>query len=118
MSKMLDSFRNNKKGILLMCISSLCVCFGQLLWKLSVDFGVIFIIFGFAFYAIGAFSMIISYRYGKLSILQPVLSLNYVIAVILAVTILNEAMYLTKVIGILCVIIGVVLIAGGDNVSD
>lgn len=32
---MLESFQKNKKGILLMLVSSICVCVGQLLWKLS-----------------------------------------------------------------------------------
>ena len=113
----LASLRKNRKGIVLMCISSLCVCFGQLFWKLAVDFGLLFILIGFLLYGVGALSMIISYRFGKLSVLQPILALNYVIAVILAVTVLNEAIYLTKAIGILGVILGVILIAGGDDVS-
>ena len=39
---MLKSFQRNKKGILLMLISSLCVCIGQLLWKLSSNGSVLF----------------------------------------------------------------------------
>lgn len=36
---MLESFQKNKKGILLMLVSSICVCVGQLLWKLSATRG-------------------------------------------------------------------------------
>ena len=113
----LSSLKKNRKGIVLMCISSLCVCIGQLFWKLAVNYGIVLIIAGFVLYGIGALSMFTSYRFGKLSVLQPILALNYVIAVILAVTILNETIYLTKAIGILGVILGVVLIAGGDDDS-
>lgn len=46
---MLESFQKNKKGILLMIISSICVCVGQLLWKLSAEQGIITMLVGFFF---------------------------------------------------------------------
>ena len=36
---MLESIRKNRKGILLMIISSICACIGQLLWKMSAGNG-------------------------------------------------------------------------------
>ena len=68
---MLESFQKNKKGILLMLVSSICVCVGQLLWKLSAAQGIIVMLVGFCFYGVGALVMIIAYKYGKLSVLQP-----------------------------------------------
>jgi undecaprenyl phosphate-alpha-L-ara4N flippase subunit ArnE len=112
---MLESFKKNKYGILLMCISSICVCIGQLLWKLSVNRGLLFLILGFAFYGIGAVIMLVAYKFGSLSVLQPMLSLNYVLSIILAVTILNEEITLMKIIGVFIIIIGVILIGGGDD---
>jgi undecaprenyl phosphate-alpha-L-ara4N flippase subunit ArnE len=112
---MLESFKKNKYGILLMGISSICVCVGQLLWKLSVNDGILFLIIGFAFYGIGAVVMLIAYKFGSLSVLQPMLSLNYVLSIILASTILNEEITLMKVIGVLIIIVGVILIGGGDD---
>ena len=73
---MLESFQKNKKGILLMLVSSICVCVGQLLWKLSATQGIIVMLAGFCFYGVGALVMIIAYKYGKLSVLQPMLSLQ------------------------------------------
>ena len=87
---MLESFQKNKKGILLMIISSMCVCVGQLFWKLSAQQGIIMMLVGFCFYGIGALVMIIAYKFGKLSVLQPILSLNYVLSIILAATVLKE----------------------------
>ena len=98
-----------------MCLSSICVCLGQLLWKLSNKYGMITLILGFALYGIGAIIMVFAYRYGSLSVLQPILSLNYVFSIILAFVILHEKITLLKVIGVLIIIFGVILIAGGDE---
>jgi drug/metabolite transporter (DMT)-like permease len=111
----MESFKKNKYGILLMIISSICVCVGQLFWKLSINSGVLFLIIGFILYCIGALIMIVAYKFGSLSVLQPVLSLNYVLSIILASTILNEKITLIKVIGVLIIIVGVVLVGGGDD---
>ena len=98
-----------------MILSSLCVCIGQLLWKLSATSGFLLMLFGFAFYGVGALLMIIAYRYGALSVLQPMLSLNYVLSIILAKIVLQERITLLKCIGVFIIILGVLLIAGGDT---
>ena len=112
---MIESIQKNKKGILLMLVSSICVCVGQLLWKLSATQGLIFMIAGFAFYGAGALIMIIAYKFGKLSVLQPMLSLNYVLSILLAALVLHEAITLYKVIGVIIITCGVIMIAGGDE---
>lgn len=109
------SFKKNKKGILLMLISSVCVCVGQLLWKLSAGRGMIYMAMGFLFYGIGALVMIIAYKYGELSVLQPMLSLNYVLSIILAALVLHESITVIKCIGVLIIVLGVIMIAGGDE---
>ena len=110
---MIESLKKNKKGIILMLISSLCVCIGQLFWKLYASGSILFLIL--AFYGVGALIMIYAYKFGNLSVLQPMLSANYIFTIILATTVLNEQMTLTKVIGILIIILGVILIGGGDE---
>lgn len=115
---MRESLKQNKVGIILMICSSICACAGQLLWKLSADGGFIFLIAGFFLYGLGALAMIVAYKFGKVSILQPILSLNYILSIILAATVLNETITLTKCIGVLGIILGVLLIAGGDEVED
>lgn len=98
-----------------MLVSSFCVCTGQLLWKLSITQGLPVLLLGFIIYGIGALAMIIAYRFGKLSVLQPMLSSNYVLSLILAKYILNEPITIVKCIGVLCIITGVISIAGGDE---
>ena len=87
---MIESFQKNKKGILLMLLSSICVCVGQLLWKLSAQYGILVMFAGFCFYGIGAIVVLVAYRFGKLSVLQPMLSLNYVLSILLAAGVLKE----------------------------
>ena len=113
--QMLESFKKNKKGILLMIVSAVCSCSGQLLWKLSVERGLFFLLAGFGVYGIGALVMIIAYRFGKLSVLQPVLSLNYIISTMLGIFVLKEDITMLKCAGILIIITGVIFIAGGDE---
>lgn len=112
---MIESFKQNKTGILLMLVSSICACVGQLLWKLSAEQGILVLLLGFCFYGVGALVMLVAYRFGSLSVLQPMLSLNYVLSIILAAVILKEEITLLKCIGVLVIIAGVVLIAGGDE---
>lgn len=112
---MAESFQKNKKGILLMLISSICACVGQLLWKLSADQGLLVLLLGFAFYGAGALVMLAAYRFGKLSVLQPMLSLNYALSIVLGYFVLKEPVTILKCVGILIIITGVVLIAGGDE---
>lgn len=112
---MQESFQKNKKGILLMLISSIGVCVGQLLWKISAEKGVLYMLIGFLFYGIGALVMIVAYKYGKLSVLQPMLSMNYVLSIVLAALVLKEEITILKSIGVLIIISGVILIAGGDE---
>lgn len=112
---MKESFIRNRKGILLMLCSSICVCVGQLLWKLSAEYGVWWMLFGFGFYGIGALIMLIAYRFGSLSVLQPMLSMNYVLSIGLGAVVLKENITILKVIGVLIIIAGVILIGGGDE---
>lgn len=112
---MLQSFQKNKKGIILMLVSSICVCVGQLAWKLSNSRGMVFLFLGFLFYGVGAIVMIIAYRYGKLSVLQPMLSMNYAISILLAFLVLDEKITVSRCLGVLVIIFGVIFIVGGDE---
>lgn len=112
---MINSIKKNKKGIILMLISSICVCIGQLLWKLAANESILLLLAGFALYGIGALVMIVAYKFGELSVLQPMLSMNYVISIFLAAVVLKESITALKFIGVLIIITGVVMIAGGEK---
>ncbi len=111
---MIEVLKKNKKGICLMIISSICVCIGQLFWKLSAEGNLFYLLLGFAFYGIGALVMIYAYKFGELSVLQPMLSMNYVLTIIIANIVLKEPISLLQYIGIVIIMLGVILI-GGDG---
>ncbi len=111
---MKESFEKNKKGILLMVAAAVFACLGQLLWKLSTTDGAGYLLAGFVFYGAGALLMLIAYRFGSVSVLQPMLSTNYALSAVLGVLVLEEKITLLKVVGIMIVTTGVILIGGGD----
>lgn len=112
---MLESFKKNQKGIYFICISSIFACIGQLLWKLSSEGNLWYLIVGFSFYGLGALIMLIAYKFGSLSVIQPFLSLNYILSIIFGYFFLGEMITISKVIGIMIIMVGVILIAGGDE---
>ena len=115
---MFESIKNNLRGIVLMVFSALFASFGQMFWKMfREEAGLWALILGLALYACGALIMIVAYRYGKLSVLQPMLCLSYVFAIFIAYFILGEQLSAMKIAGIAVVIFGVVMIAGGDSES-
>lgn len=112
---MRESIKKNKKGLILMTISSLFVCFGQLCWKLYTTNGFLLLILGFILYGIGALIMLRAYRYGSLSVLQPMLSVNYIISIFIGYFILSEKISFNKIVGILLIVIGLIFISTGDK---
>lgn len=85
-----ESLKRNKIGIILMLVSSLMACLGQLLWKISTQGELLYLFCGFLLYGLGAIVMMVAYRYGSLSVLQPILSVNYVLSLLIGYFILDE----------------------------
>ncbi|MDR3170880.1 MAG: EamA family transporter [Treponema sp.] len=104
-----------RTGILLMVFSSICVCIGQLCWKLSTSGNARYLCAGFLLYGAGALAMLTAYRFGSLSVLQPILSINYLFTIILARLVLNEAITVYQVIGIVVISGSVILIGSSEH---
>lgn len=109
-----ESLKRNKIGIILMLVSSLMACLGQLLWKMSTQGELLYLLCGFLLYGLGAIIMMVAYRYGSLSVLQPILSVNYVLSLLIGYFILDENISYFNILGVIVIILGVILIAGGD----
>jgi len=97
-----------------MIISSIVVCLGQLLWKLGANGDLTLLEGGFLLYGLGALLMITAYKFGSLSVLQPILSLNYVISLFVGYYFLDESVSIQNLSGVIIIILGVYLIATGD----
>jgi uncharacterized membrane protein len=102
-------------GILLMLVCAGCLCTGQFIWK-SYD-GPLPLIVGFGIYGLGAFSMLCAYRFGSLSVLQPINSVSYVIAAVLGNIFFDEAITVGKIAGITLIMAGVIFLARGEIVE-
>ena len=95
-----------------MLICAVCLCMGQFIWK-YYD-GILPLIAGFGIYGLGALSMLCAYRFGSISVLQPINSVSYVIAAVLGNIFFNEAITVGRVAGIAAIIAGVFLLARGE----
>lgn len=129
MTSMSESLKRNGKGILLMAISACSLSIGPLLWKMvevpviqwsNIDWMVLIgflvqLIPGFIVYMIGAIFMIMAFRFGELSVLQPMNSMSYVFSLILAVGILHETVTPFMIIGVILIMIGVFFIGGSSK---
>lgn len=58
--------------------------------------------------------MTVAFRFGKLSVLHPLLSIGYVIAIFYGAVFLSEAVTMNMTVGTLLILVGVVII-GGDR---
>ncbi|REB08711.1 EamA/RhaT family transporter [Sporosarcina sp. BI001-red] len=103
-------------GILLMVAAAFSTATGQFFWKLAAGGGLFdwHLWLGFVFYGMGAILMTVAFRFGRLSVLHPLLTIGYVIALVYGVGFLDEPISLTLVIGTVLILAGVWLI-GGDG---
>jgi uncharacterized membrane protein len=103
-------------AIIAVASCTLLTAAGQLLFKLGLNsldptlFGIITnyqLLLGFLLYGIGSVVLVISLKYGELSVLYPILALSFVWVAILSSTVLNEHINALKIVGIGCIILGV-----------
>jgi uncharacterized membrane protein len=115
--------RNNPKlAIPIVVICTIFTTIGQLLFKQSsvtFSWNVLSIltnyslILGFLSYGLGALLLILSLRYGKLSVIYPFVALTFVWVAIGSYFFFNESFTVVKVLGILFIILGTVYISRG-----
>lgn len=115
MTNFRNSLKRNYVGIIFMTLSASSLAIGQLLWKISVGKDCIFLFGGFIIYGLGAVLMIIAYKHGSLSVLHPMMSISYILAFLLGSRFLDEELSAIKLVGLIFIIIGCILIGGGDD---
>lgn len=116
----MDSSRNRLPlGILLMLISALFTCVGQLCWKLaSNEASLPCLLAGFGLYGCGALLMIAALRYGELSVLHPMLGAGYALSVILGALALGEKITVNKVLGIAVITAGLICLGTSKGTQE
>ena len=99
-----------------MLLCAVCLCLGQFIWKRYN--GIAPLMAGFAVYGIGALAMLAAYRFGSLSVLQPVNSVSYVIAAVLGAVFFQEKVSFLRIAGILLIMAGVTVLASDKSGED
>lgn len=102
-------------GIILMLIAAMFVAIGQLFWKISEAQINLWLITGFIIYAGGALIMTIALRFGKLSMLQPIFSFSYIVAIFLGNIFLNEKITIQHIIAVVFIILGIICLSKGEK---
>jgi len=106
-------------GVWLILAAALTATIGQLLWKIGTESpnGWIWYILGFIVAGSSAILMMLSFRFGEVSILQPLMSVGYVFSILLGYLFLGEPITLPKLIGTVFVIIGAMILAIPDHLK-
>lgn len=112
---MSEVIRTRKLGIFLMVMAAVSTATGQLLWKISDAILDLPMLAGFMLYGMGAVLMTAAFRYGRLSVLHPLLSIGYVIAIFYGALFLDEAITVNITLGTFLILVGVIIIGGGED---
>ena len=111
------------KPILLVILCTLFTSTGQIFWKFSSNNLDSFIsiitnvplIVGFIIYGLGAILLIISLKYGELSIVYPFIALSFVWVSIASIILFDDTVSIINWAGIASIILGVSLIGYGGS---
>lgn len=96
-----------------MLACAFCLCMGQFIWKRSDS--LLLIAVGFVIYGMGAIAMLAAYRFGSLSVLQPINSVSYIVSAVLGAIFFNEPLTILKLVGIALIMAGVVILARPED---
>ena len=111
-------------AIAIVLLSTILMGFAQILWKTAsseLKLNLISLIFnwqlmlGLFLYAISAALLVFALKHGELSVLYPVIGMNYVWVSLFSMWLLGEIMNTLKWIGVGAIIIGVSLIGYGSR---
>jgi len=114
-----ENKENFNKGVFLILAAAVTGALGQLLWKIGTDspHGWIWYVIGFGVAGFSAILMMLSFQFGEVSILQPLMSVGYIVSIVLGYLFFAEPITMTKIIGTVFVIIGAVILAIPDKLK-
>lgn len=106
-------------GIILILMAAALSSLGQLAWKFGADgtgyYAIILYAIGFFAAGAGMFVMMAAFRYGEVSILQPMMSLGFALSIVLGALFLNESVTWYKLLGTAFIIAGSILLGVEGN---
>ncbi len=111
---MIGAWQKNRHGVLLMLAASLLTAAGQYCWKLAAGSNGWLIVAGMLLFIGNGVLMLQAFRYGEYSVLQPVQSFSYVLAIFAGWLLLQEQVPPTHWLGVALIVIGVALLGGSE----
>jgi len=113
-------------AIISVMLATLLTATGQFLFKMGTanmafDIGLLhnwYLIAGFAIYGISAVILVVSLKYGELSVLYPIIAFSFVWVNIISFELLGEQLNTLKWAGVSLIIIGVSCIGFGSKKED
>ncbi|SLM84654.1 MULTISPECIES: EamA family transporter [Vagococcus] len=119
----MENKKNMKLAMTLILLAATMSSLGQLAWKIGADasdnkFAYLMYFIGLVAAGIGMVVLMISFRFGEVSILQPMMSVGFALSIIFGAMFLNEGITTLKVVGTLFIIGGSALLGyegGKDN---
>ncbi|MBS3124400.1 multidrug transporter [Candidatus Woesearchaeota archaeon] len=111
-------------GIMLMVICTIFTALGQLffkfgsstiqlnIWSLITNYN---LIIGFFFYGLGAILLVVALKFGPLSLLFPIVSLNFIWVTVISSVVFKEVINSFKINALILIIIGIFLIGGSES---
>ncbi|WEV45685.1 EamA family transporter [Streptococcaceae bacterium ESL0687] len=103
-------------GYLLVLLAALASSLGQLAWKLGAEStsglqATLMTVLGFVLAGAGMIVLMASFRYGEVSILQPMMSIGFAFSVFFGYLFLGESISLNKILGVLFIVAGAFTLA-------
>ncbi|MGO2083375.1 EamA family transporter [Vagococcus sp.] len=101
-------------AIILILFAATGSSLGQFVWKIGVDSegikSVVLYLLGFILSGVGMVLLMLSFRFGEVSILQPMMSIGFALSVFLGALFLHELVTPAKLLGIFLIILGSALL--------
>jgi drug/metabolite transporter (DMT)-like permease len=118
--------QQKRRSVYLIVLFTFLAATAQVLWKHATNalgehpslFALLTnipLIAGLAVYGVGSILMIVALKHGELSVLYPLISLNYVWVAILSVMLFQETMNPLKIAGICVIMAGVAVLGKGAH---
>ncbi|MEG0253983.1 MAG: EamA family transporter [Vagococcus sp.] len=111
----MDTKKNMKLAMLIILAAATMSSLGQLAWKFGADAqsngpAIILYIIGFVLAGLGMVLLMIAFRFGEVSILQPMMSIGFALSIAFGFLFLNEPITTPKIIGTFFIIAGSALL--------
>lgn len=105
--------KNWTTAILLICMAATLNSLSQVFWKIG-DMqslkGLLILLLGLLISGAGMVFMMVSFRFGEVSILQPMMSVGFALSMVFGSVFFSETVTLNKLIGTALIIVGAALL--------